>query len=201
MISTMWKMSSKRKTGLYLLIWIMEIEEDPENPLRGHLVQKNFKRKRNGPQKEFLAYWDKVLIVIAAIILLVAGIGGGLVVYREVGGRRLRKDVENNAPNLVQTQETDQSQDMIPEAVEWQDDWISYQGQVYDYNEDILTFLFMGIDKNDETVQKVAEGTEGGQADALFLMVMDSHDQTVDIIGINRNTMTTIDMYDEQGNL
>jgi len=57
----------------------------------------------------------------------------------------------------------------------------------------------MGIDKDDETVQKVEEGTDGGQADALFLLALNPDKQTIKIIGINRNSMTDVDVYDEYG--
>ena len=89
----------------------------------------------------------------------------------------------------------------IPEEKEaqWKEGWISYNGKVYEYNEDIMTFLIMGIDKNDEVVEEVEEGTNGGQADALFLAVMNPHDKTIKVIGINRNTMTDIDIYNESG--
>ena len=75
---------------------------------------------------------------------------------------------------------------------------MKYKDTVYAYNEDIMTFLFMGIDKNSDAIE-VAEGTDGGQADALFLAVMNPHDKTIKVIGINRNTMTDIDIYNEQG--
>lgn len=81
----------------------------------------------------------------------------------------------------------------------WQDGWVKYQNQIYAYNEDILTFLFMGIDKQDETVREMPEGTDGGQADALFLLVLNPRRKEMDLIGINRNTMTQIDMYSETG--
>lgn len=157
------------------------------------------KKKKRSKKKNSLKIRYRVLTAAAAIILLFTGLGSGFLFYREMGGRRLRKEVENSAPDLAEKQETEHTLDTIPQEEEWQEDWVRYQGQVYDYNEDILTFLFMGIDKNDGTVQKVAEGTDGGQADALFLLVMDPHDRTADIIGINRNTMAAIDMYDEQG--
>ena len=41
-------------------------------------------------------------------------------------------------------------------------------GRIYEYNDDIMTFLIMGIDKNGE-VQNNRDATDGGQADALFL--------------------------------
>lgn len=75
---------------------------------------------------------------------------------------------------------------------------MQYKGAVYVYNEEILTFLIMGIDKLSD-VKEVAEGTDGGQADALFLVVLNPQNRRMKVIGINRNTMTDIDVYDENG--
>lgn len=61
-----------------------------------------------------------------------------------------------------------------------------------------MTFLFMGIDKDNE-VREVAEGTDGGQADALFLLVLNPKTETFQIISVNRNTMTDIRLYDSSG--
>lgn len=80
----------------------------------------------------------------------------------------------------------------------WQEGWVKYQDAVYTYNEEILTFLIMGIDKQND-VEAVEEGTDGGQADALFLAALNPKEESIKIIGINRNTMTDIDIYDNNG--
>lgn len=157
------------------------------------------KRRKKAAKSRAVKIRNRLLIAGSAIILLFIILGSGVLIYRSMGYRRLRGQVEKNAPDLPDVQETEYALGAMPQVEAWQEDWISYKGKVYDYNEDILTFLFMGIDKDDEKVQKMSEGTDGGQADALFLLVMDTHDQTVDIIGINRNAMTAIDMYDEEG--
>lgn len=56
----------------------------------------------------------------------------------------------------------------------------------------------MGIDKEGEA-EAVEEGTDGGQADVLFLAVVNPKDKTVKAIGINRNTMTDVDIYNGEG--
>ncbi|MBD5519267.1 MAG: LCP family protein [Lachnospiraceae bacterium] len=84
------------------------------------------------------------------------------------------------------------------EESKWQNGWVKYQDTIYQYNQDIRTLLIMGIDKNSDAVA-VKEGTEGGQADALFLTVMNPKDKSIKIIGINRNTMTDIDFYNSEG--
>ena len=81
----------------------------------------------------------------------------------------------------------------IPQAGE-----LRYKGKTYAYKSDMVTLLFMGIDKTGE-----AEASEdlynGGQADALFLIALDPEGKTVSIIGISRDTMTEIAVSDRNG--
>lgn len=72
---------------------------------------------------------------------------------------------------------------------------VKYQNNLYEYNESILTFLIMGIDKGKETFEPweaEIDNSGNGQADALFLAVLDTENHTIKVIGINRNTMTDI---------
>lgn len=75
---------------------------------------------------------------------------------------------------------------------------IRYQGKTYVYKEDVLTFLCMGIDKSGE-VKASANLFKGGQADAIFLVVLDNVDKKIRLIGIHRNTMTEMDVFDQNG--
>lgn len=138
----------------------------------------------------------RVLLVIWASLMTIIAVGlAGLEAMRFFGKSNLDSKSATVAPVL------DQSAEQAPvSAVQyWEDDWIRYDGNVYDYNEDITTFLVMGIDKSDEVVEEVPEGTDGGQADALFLLVLNPREEAIKIIGINRNSMTDIDVYDEYG--
>ncbi len=94
---------------------------------------------------------------------------------------------------------TDYAAQDTSQTVAWQSDWVRYNGEVYDYKDGITTFLIMGIDKSDEVVTRVPEGDQGGQADALFLLVLDPVKSAIKVIGINRNSMTDVDIYDEYG--
>lgn len=80
---------------------------------------------------------------------------------------------------------------------------VKYQNKLYTYNENIMTFLIMGIDKGKETFEPweaELDNFGNGQADALFLAVLDQETHTIKVIGINRNTMTDIyDCDDPQG--
>ncbi len=141
-----------------------------------------------------------VLVVLAAIVLPI------------LGRERLRRNATSQRPDLGiagnEVSEEGESPQGTGENVaseeyedwgEWEEDWISYKGEVYDYNEEILTFLCMGIDV-DDTVKEDQKGYDSGQADALFLAVIDPLKEELYIIAIDRNTMTEFDAYDENGN-
>jgi LCP family protein required for cell wall assembly len=80
----------------------------------------------------------------------------------------------------------------------WSEGIITYQNQKYRYNKNVRTYLFMGID-TDEPVHKAEDGISGGQADALFLLVADKAADKLSVIAIHRNTMTTVKMYNREG--
>lgn len=115
---------------------------------------------------------------------------------RVIGKHRLYNEPVNAQPAL---QSAVGEEILTKEETEkWQEGWVKYQNAIYAYNEEILTFLIMGIDKRND-VEEVAEGTDGGQADALFLVALNPKDESIKVIGINRNTMTDIDIYDGNG--
>ena len=77
--------------------------------------------------------------------------------------------------------------------------YISYNGQKYQHNDHLRTYLYMGIDK-DGPVTEAEDSVSGGQSDAMFLIVVDSEKKTISVLSINRNTMTDVDVYDKDGN-
>ena len=139
------------------------------------------------------------LITWAILMTLIAGGVVGLEFMRYFGKSTLDSKSATTTPMLNQAPMTDTEMITATPAQKWEDDWVRYDGAIYDYNEDITTFLVMGIDKSDEVVKEVLEGANGGQADALFLLVINPHNESVKIIGINRNSMTDVDVYDEYG--
>lgn len=133
------------------------------------------------------------VITILTILLVVFGIA---TVLRMMGRFRLNQTVAG-------TEVTDIGES----STELQENQIQYKGKTYALNEDLVTVLVMGIDK--ETVNEIGgqswsakEGSqyEGGQADALFLMIINPHDQNVYVVAINRNSMADVDVFDEEGN-
>ena len=154
---------------------------DPEK------VKRDQKRKRKVVALSVLAAITGLLAAAFAAFLIVGAVGKANLHSNVIAAPKLE-----NAPVVIELQPTEE------EAAGWKEGWVKYNGQIYAYNEDILTFLVMGIDKNRD-VKEVAEGTNGGQADALFLVVLNPHDNSLSVIGINRNTMTDVAVYDDNG--
>jgi len=130
------------------------------------------------------------------------------------GGRSLRDKAGQNKPNLMLETETDSAVEIessekveqgsvqendatagtAQDTVVWQEGWVRYNDKIYDYNEDIMTFLVLGIDDMD-VVTESTTATGGGQSDAIFLVIANSDKKEIDILAVNRDTMTDIQMY------
>lgn len=86
----------------------------------------------------------------------------------------------------------DQAGETTDNLEKWQEGIISYNGKDYLFNQNIKSYLIMGVDKNGE-VTDIADYTKGGQSDAMFLLVTNATDKTMSVISIQRNTMTRIE--------
>lgn len=75
---------------------------------------------------------------------------------------------------------------------------VYYNGHTYEFNQNITSVLFMGID-NRELVENAIAG-KAGQADALYLFTYDTKNGRMRILSLNRDTITDISRYNESGN-
>lgn len=87
----------------------------------------------------------------------------------------------------------------FPDGIEYTDggEFVYYNGHTYQFNRDIASVLFMGID-NTELVENAMAGT-AGQADALFLFTYNTKTGAIKVFSLNRDTMTDINRYDTAG--
>lgn len=149
-------------------------------------------------------------MTVFAVLFLLALITFSLV--RARGRKQLQEDAVGSAADMQMgrhdTSELDLGMDATepgfvnpgaPEEEEYVEGRVWHNGRAYDFNKDIMTFLFMGIDQHSETVREQTEGFGGGSADAIFLVVLDPHKKKMQIIAIDRNTMTDVDIYDYYG--
>lgn len=141
-----------------------------------------------------------VVGIFSTILVLVMTVGLAGVIFYKSGEAALRASAEAKTPYI----ETDpQEIERLRESnayntVPWQDEWVVYEDDVYEYNEDILNFLLMGIDHKGELDKDTDLSDWGaGQADAIFLVSVNQRSNAVNIIGIPRNSMVELDIYNE----
>ena len=77
------------------------------------------------------------------------------------------------------------------------DNEISYKGNKYTLNKNIISALFIGVDK--DNINDNQGYGQNGQADTLFVMALDTKTGEIKIIPISRETMVDVDIYSSTG--
>lgn len=81
------------------------------------------------------------------------------------------------------------------------DGLVWYNGKAYEYNDQVITILCMGIDqRTPEIEEKDYVSGESGQADSIFLVVLDPVSHQLKVIAVSRDTMTEVPAFDYKGN-
>ena len=149
------------------------------------------KRMRGGRIVFNLLLGVVVVIFVIAISFLLLQISGKNSLYSRADDGEVIGTLSDMAVALGGSIDVEEEED-------WQEGDFRFEGVHYRYNSDILTFLFMGVDKMTE-VQDAEDGADGGQSDANFLLVLNPHNRKISVIGIPRDTMTEVEVYDLDG--
>lgn len=153
--------------------------------------------KRSHRKKEHLDEWNRkqkksrilvrVLIGIAAFLLALVLI---FMILRVVGEMKLKKSVVETPVEVE-----------LPEEVEDDDDenLIIYNGERYWYNENIITVLCMGVDREEFASPDEMVIGGNGQADADVLVIFDKEQGKMSFLNISRDCLVDIDRYNKEG--
>ncbi len=108
----------------------------------------------------------------------------------------------NESQEEVQDTETEETVESVLSAEEllaqWDTSSIQFEGENYELKDELTTVLFMGIDQFGELDSYEEEG-DGGRSDSLILLILNSELKTVEMLEISRDTMTPIQIFDEDG--
>lgn len=88
-------------------------------------------------------------------------------------------------------QEEQTGQESTEYVEKWQEGTVNHNGKNYRYNTAVKSYLIMGIDK-DGIAEPSENHIQGGQSDAMFLLVTNASEKTISVVSIHRNTMTRI---------
>ncbi len=85
--------------------------------------------------------------------------------------------------------------DLDKNRPELEDETITADGVAYRRNKDVETYLLLGIDRGG-----TKKGAGPGQADLLVLLAVDRGSRSFRVLPINRDTVTTYTVIDDEGN-
>lgn len=167
----------KQKEELYKSQMTWDDQEDQE--YLASYSRRNRKKKRKKPQI--------ILLRIIGVCLILCLVTGGVVSGLKLQGeKKIKETVSKEEIVLPQGDQEDGGE------------YVTYHGEKYRYNEDLITILFMGIDTK---LQGTDMGTIGanGQADTLLLAVIDSKKGEISLINISRDSMVDVNEYNVEG--
>lgn len=166
------------------------INEDIDKSLNYIGFDGNGKHKHHHHHRKNLTRAQKTLLIIlfSIIGLFVAAIIAFLVMTA-IGKNQMviNKDAEISAPK-------DTVDDLVSDN---NGKTLTYKGKTYKLNENMTSILCMGIDKSGLESSKNYGGN--GQADANFLLAIDTATGKTSIISINRDAMVDVNVYSQSG--
>lgn len=133
-----------------------------------------------------------ILYLVMALFVLCVVCFASFLAVKAMGRTSLEKKAKEQTPGLVSDIPGDTETGAGEEGVVYRN------GQKYRYNEKIHTILCLGIDKKSGEFQEERMG-DGGQSDAIFLLVLDEENRRMSVIAIPRDTMTEVDHCDAFG--
>ena len=145
-----------------------------------------------------------ILLALLAILAVIAVI---LVnVWRSTGRASLLQHAQGNSTDAAQAMqeaaneknsETSATQE-AEESYELQEGQIRYNGKTYQYKDNLMNILCLGIDSRDGIAKEKTPG-KAGQADCVILAVLDDEAKTVQLINISRDSMVPVHVYATDG--
>ena len=168
-----------------------EIEET------GRLMGKAKKRKKRK---------KKAVVIIAVLTLMAAAAGMVFGILYFSGRAAIKSMAEQSLPDVELLTDRQSAEDIRAKAglsaVQWQEDWVAIDGKVYSYDSSRINLLVLGVDKAGKMdTEPDFEKWLSGQTDAVFVVSIAPADKSISIIGIPRNTMVDVDVYDGEGHV
>ncbi len=127
--------------------------------------------------------WLKVSIISLSVILAIAiSLAGALLILNQIGMNEFHKNDANIDADSVDIED---------------DTTVSYNGKLYALNKNVVSVLFIGLDKK-HINDNLGYGANG-QADCIFLASIDTKNKKTTIIPISRETMVDVNLYTVEG--
>ena len=142
--------------------------------------------KKNGKKK--MKLWKKALIALGAVVLSLALIVTGTLLYLRGTGRQ-----QFNESTYTIT--APESPDI---RVKDDGNTIDYKGKTYKYKDYCTNMLFMGIDKKEYEEEKTEIGNKY-QSDVIIVISVDAKNNKVTLFNVPRDIITDVSLYSKSG--
>ena len=136
-----------------------------------------------------LPKWLRIVIIVLCVLLAIAiALVATFFILREIGRSSM-----HNYDNIDIVPPTTQATDDEPISISDSGRKIVYNGTTYTFNENVVCFAVIGVDKDvdNDVVQSMG--------DAIMLVAFDTESGQLSLIGVSRDTMTSIDLYSSEG--
>lgn len=153
---------------------------------------------RQGKKVRINSITEKLIVAGLILCCVVVLVFSAYMVLKSVGRNSLKKHAGEVANQEHSTMLSETNEISVQATKELEEGQILVEGEVYEYNDDIMTFLCMGVDSRRGITEEKMPG-KAGQADALLVVVVNPDKEQINVIAINRDTMTDIEVYDTAG--
>lgn len=146
---------------------------------------KHKSRRRSSKKKKWSTKKKIFIGILLFLLCIIIGLISAFFIMRHLGKKAMLNYEHLNVS--------------VPEGVDYKEGGqiIYYKNHTYQFNKNIATVLLMGIDKNTDTG---LNADSHGRADALYLLTYDTNTGKIRVLALNRDTITAISRYDENGN-
>lgn len=144
-------------------------------------------RRAPEPKKKRMSGGTKALLIVVCVIVAVTLLLVGAVLVLSAMGRSALTD-DGSEMTVVETQD----------AESLGSGRVRYNGQLYQYNDEIIPILLLGVDEKEKNVQEGEFGV-ANQADVNVLAALDPKNGRITMITISRDAMCELDVLDESG--
>ena len=141
-------------------------------------------RQTEEPKKKRMSKGTKVLLIVVCVIVAVALLLVATVLILSAMGRSALTD---DGSGMTMGEYEGDAESLGSGTVR-------YKGQLYQYNDEIIPILLLGVDEHEKDVQEGEFGV-ANQADVNVLAALDPKNGTITMISISRDTMCELDDY------
>lgn len=145
---------------------------------------------------EPLVKTNKLIIVLSLVTAALLAIFIGIFLFIRIGENQLKRSANTEGPN-IKSSIKDSENYTAEYNSNWNENWIMRNDRIYEYNNNIRTFLILGIGGthgDEATDSEFEQLTNGKEADGIYLLVVNPDDKTIKLLMINRNSIVDVKM-------